>query len=105
MADPIIGLVITLVILKITWDAWWNDREAVANEPMNRRIRDALGRSPSPAPEPEPEAPERPFDYGAGVRATIPRSGRGVFDAWLREQSHKLATRSETVIVPRMTTR
>lgn len=28
MADPIIGLVITLVILKITWDAWWTVRGA-----------------------------------------------------------------------------
>jgi cation diffusion facilitator family transporter len=28
MADPIIGLVITLVILKITWDAWWTVRSA-----------------------------------------------------------------------------
>ena len=28
MADPIIGLVITLVILKITWDAWWMVRGA-----------------------------------------------------------------------------
>jgi divalent metal cation (Fe/Co/Zn/Cd) transporter len=26
IADPIIGLVITLVILKITWDAWWTVR-------------------------------------------------------------------------------
>ena len=25
-ADPIIGLVITLVILKITWDSWWTVR-------------------------------------------------------------------------------
>jgi divalent metal cation (Fe/Co/Zn/Cd) transporter len=28
IADPIIGLVITLVILKITWDAWWTVRGA-----------------------------------------------------------------------------
>jgi divalent metal cation (Fe/Co/Zn/Cd) transporter len=28
IADPIIGLVITLVILKITWDAWWTVRAA-----------------------------------------------------------------------------
>jgi divalent metal cation (Fe/Co/Zn/Cd) transporter len=28
MADPIIGLVITFVILKITWDAWWTVRGA-----------------------------------------------------------------------------
>jgi cation diffusion facilitator family transporter len=26
MADPIIGLMITLVILKITWDSWWTVR-------------------------------------------------------------------------------
>ena len=23
IGDPIIGLAITLVILKITWDSWW----------------------------------------------------------------------------------
>ena len=28
IADPIIGLVITLVILKVTWDAWWTVRAA-----------------------------------------------------------------------------
>jgi divalent metal cation (Fe/Co/Zn/Cd) transporter len=28
IADPIIGLVITLVIVKITWDAWWTVRAA-----------------------------------------------------------------------------
>jgi len=28
IADPIIGLVITLVILKITWDSWWTVRTA-----------------------------------------------------------------------------
>ena len=28
MADPIIGLAITLVILKVTWDAWWTVRGA-----------------------------------------------------------------------------
>ena len=26
MADPIVGLVITLAILKITWDSWWTVR-------------------------------------------------------------------------------
>jgi len=28
IADPIVGLVITLVILKVTWDAWWTVRAA-----------------------------------------------------------------------------
>ena len=28
IADPIVGLVITLVILKITWDSWWTVRAA-----------------------------------------------------------------------------
>src|SRR5215217_6418573 len=28
IADPIIGLIITLVILKITWDSWWTVRAA-----------------------------------------------------------------------------
>ena len=28
IADPVIGLVITLVILKITWDSWWTVRAA-----------------------------------------------------------------------------
>jgi hypothetical protein len=27
-ADRIVGLVITLVILKITWDSWWTVRAA-----------------------------------------------------------------------------
>jgi divalent metal cation (Fe/Co/Zn/Cd) transporter len=26
VADPIIGLVITAVILKVTWDSWWTVR-------------------------------------------------------------------------------
>jgi divalent metal cation (Fe/Co/Zn/Cd) transporter len=28
LADPIVGLVITLVILKITWDSWRTVRDA-----------------------------------------------------------------------------
>jgi len=31
IADPIIGLIITLVILRITWDSWHTVREAPVN--------------------------------------------------------------------------
>ena len=30
IVDPIIGLVITVVILKITWDSWWTIRSGHA---------------------------------------------------------------------------
>ena len=32
VADPLIGLLITLVILKITWDSWRVVRHAPAND-------------------------------------------------------------------------
>jgi divalent metal cation (Fe/Co/Zn/Cd) transporter len=34
-ADPLIGLVITVVILKITWDSWRVIRATEPGEPMD----------------------------------------------------------------------
>ena len=38
VADPIVGLLITLVILKITWDSW---RVVSSNEPGDVLAEDA----------------------------------------------------------------
>ena len=37
IADPIIGLVITVVILKITWDSWRTVRASDPGEPLPAR--------------------------------------------------------------------
>jgi divalent metal cation (Fe/Co/Zn/Cd) transporter len=38
IADPIIGLIITVVILHITWDSWHTVREAPADGEPNRSV-------------------------------------------------------------------
>ena len=34
IADPLIGLAITVVILKITWDSWWTVRGGHRHHPQ-----------------------------------------------------------------------
>lgn len=53
VADPLIGLAITLVILKITWDSWTTIRSGDTGHHHHHHDHDeGHGHHPGPAPEP-----------------------------------------------------
>lgn len=74
VADPIVGLLITLVILKITWDSW---RVVATVEPGSPTVREDHGPSRTTDRRSHPRVPPAPAPASPGAHGARDGAQRG----------------------------